>query len=79
METNQPGGVLGKVSVHKVCKYHPEQSMLEVPQILALLYPPPFPIIDSGDSPPTYTAQPGHMRVHVWFCPYCTYLELHHA
>lgn len=74
------GGLLGPAPVPKTCRYHPETPLISVAEgkAFALLFPPPYYVHDAGGSPQTLQVSPYNLTVYAWYCPLCSYVELHY-
>lgn len=65
----------------KTCRYHPDHALVLVPQQFALLVPPPYPV--APDAPEIMGAtgrhvSPSNIALWAWYCPVCSYVELHY-
>ena len=76
------GGLLGQVD-RKTCRYHPDTDLIQIGQPLALTEPPPHLVVQRVTSPgnpyPHAQTSPASVAITAWYCPVCTYLELHYV
>ena len=75
------GGLLGLFPPARTCRYHADTNLIQVEQPLALTSPPPHQVIFGIHSPrgPVAQTSPASVAVTAWYCPICTYLELHYV
>ena len=67
----------------RACRYHPNQELQAVPGTYALLDPPPYTVVRGVTGgllggAPVDRVSPTSIKVYAWYCPLCTYLELHY-
>lgn len=75
-------GLLGGGSEF-TCRYHPTTSLFKLDQPLAVDAPPPWGVVHNvavpGSAFPISQVSPTFIAVVMWYCPICTYTELHYV
>ena len=76
-------GLLGNPTTPfvRTCRYHVTTELIQVERQLSLSVPPPHQVIFNVQTPQGTQAQtsPDAIPVWAWYCPICTYLELHYV